>query len=125
VTVGYLDGSALAASLSPGSLGDQVAAVWSAFDATCTSSFTEIEVPSLIGRQLDRVAWVWAINSLSLVAVNDEVQRAAVDLAWLGAPPAVAFHVAAAVTTEADHFVTVDEQCASWAEVRGLNVVKL
>lgn len=125
MTVGYIDGAALAASLVPGPVGDRVAAVWSAFDATCTSFLTEVEVPSLIGRQLDRVAWVWTINSLSLVTLNDEVQRAAVDLAWLGASPSIAFHVAAAATTEVDHFVTVDDASASWAEMRGLNVIKL
>lgn len=125
MTVGYIDGVALAASLAPGPVGDRVAVVWSSFDATCTSSFTEVEVPSLIGRQLDRVAWVWAINSLSLVTLSDEVRRAAVDLAWLGAAPSIAFHVATAETTEVDHFVTVDDACASWAEMRGLNVIKL
>ncbi len=125
MTVGYIDGPALVASLSPGAVGDQVAALWSSFDATCTSQFTEVEVPSLVGRQLDRVAWVWAINALSIVTLNDEVHRAAIDLAWLGTPPNIAFHVATAVTTEVDHFVTVDSVSASWAEMRGLNVVKL
>ena len=125
MTVGYLDGTALVASLSPGAVGDLVAAVWMSFDATCTSQFTEIEVPSIIGRRLDRVAWVWAINSLSIVMVNDEVHRAAVDLAWLGAPSNIAFHIAAAATTAVDHFVTVDDTAATWAEMRGLNVVKL
>ena len=125
MTVGYIDGPALVASLSPGPVGDRVAAVWSSFDATCTSQFTEVEVPSQIDRQLDRVAWVWAINSLAIVTVSDEVQRAAVDLAWLGAPPNIAFHIAAALTTEVDHFVTVDDASASWAEMHGLNVIKL
>ncbi len=125
MTVGYIDGTALAASLAPGPVGDRVVAVWSSFDATCTSYFTEVEVPSLIGRRIDRVAWVWAVNALSLVTLNDEVQRAAVDLAWLGAPPSIAFHVSAAVTTEVDHFLTVDDTSASWAEMRGLNVIKV
>jgi hypothetical protein len=125
VTVGYIDGSALAASVSPGPAGDRVADVWSSFDAACTSQLTEVEVLSRIGRQVDRIAWVWAINALSIIMVNDETQRGAVDLAWLGAPPITACHVAAAVTMEADHFVTVDETSASWAQMRGLNVIKL
>jgi class 3 adenylate cyclase len=125
VTVGYIDGSALAASVSPGPVGNRVAAVWSSFDAACTSQLTEVEVLSLIGRQLDRIAWVWAINSLSVVTLSDEIQRRAVDLAWLGAPPNIAFHVAAAATMEADHFVTVDEISSAWAQMNGLNVVEL
>lgn len=125
MTVGYLDGSALAASLSPGYVGDRVASVWSSFDAACTSQFTEVEVPSQIGRHLDRVAWVWAVNSLAIVGMSDDLHHTAVDLAWLGAPPNVALHIAAARTTEVDHFVTVDAVAASWAEMQGLNVVKI
>ncbi len=123
MTVGYIDGSALIASLSAGPAGDRAAAIWSSFDATCTAQFSEVEVPSAIGRNLDRVAWVWAINSLSVVMANEEVHRTAIDLAWLGAPPAVAIHVAAAQTTQVDHFLTANTVAAQWADVRGLNVI--
>ncbi len=123
MTVGYIDGSALIASLSPGSTGDRVAAIWSSFDAACTSQFTELEVPSAIGRNLDRVAWVWAMNSLSMVMANEESHRTAIDLAWLGAPPGVAIHIATAETTQADHFLTADTIAAQWADICGLNVI--
>ena len=95
MTVGYLDGHTLVAILSPGPADDRAAAVWAAFDAACTHQMAEIEVPSAIG-QLDRVAWIWALNSLSLVMFNPEMHTAAIDLAWLGAPTQVAVHVAAA-----------------------------
>lgn len=125
MTVGYLDGHALVAILSPGPAGDRGAAVWEAFDAACTHQLSEIEVPSAIGRQLDRVAWVWALNSLSLVMFNPEMHTAAIDLAWLGAPTQVAVHVAAAESAGVDHFVTTDPVAASWASLRGLNVIAI
>ncbi len=125
VTIGYIDASAVAVSLSPGSSGDRAAAIWASFDAACTSTLTEVEVPSLIGRSLDRVAWVWAMNTLSVVLPNDLSHRSAVDLAWLGAPASVALHVAAAETIQADHFLTADFTAAQWADIRGLNVITL
>ncbi len=125
MTVGYLDGHALIAILSPGLAGDRAAAVWAAFDAACTHQLSEIEVPSAIGRQRDRVAWIWALNSLSLITFNPEMHAAAIDLAWLGAPAQVAVHVAAAELTGVDHFVTTDPVAASWASLRGLNVIAL
>lgn len=125
MTVGYLDSHALVAILSPGPAGDRAAAVWAAFDAACTHQLSEIEVPAAIGRQLDRVAWVWALNSLSLVMFNPEMHAAAIDLAWLGAPTQVAVHVATAESAGVDHFVTTDPVAASWASLRGLNVIAL
>ena len=125
MTVGYLDGHALVAILSPGPAGDRGAAVWAAFDAACTHQLSELEVPSAIGRQLERVAWVWALNSLSPIMFNPEMHAAAIDLAWLGAPAPVAVHVAAAELTGVDHFVTTDAVAASWAAMRGLNVIAL
>ena len=93
--------------------------------APLRSQLAEIEVPSAIGRQLDRVAWIWALNSLSLIMFNPEMHAAAIDLAWLGAPAPVAVHVAAAELTGVDHFVTTDAVAASWAAMRGLNVIAL
>lgn len=125
VTVGYLDSSAIVSVLSPGRKGDRVAALWSSFDATCTYDLAEVEVPSLIGRQIDRMAWVWAINSLSVISSNSEIRTTAIDLAWLGAPPLVAFHVSAAEAAGVDHFVSDDDVARSWAAMRGLNTVSL
>jgi hypothetical protein len=125
VTIGYVDGSALGAILSPGEAGRVGASVWKSFDATCAHQVVEIEVPSAIGRDLNRVAWIWALNSLTLVPPTDEMRATAIDLAWLGAPPIVALHVAVADRIGVDHFVTADNVAASWAEMRGLNVVVL
>jgi hypothetical protein len=125
VTIGYFDAAALATILAPGEAGDRGAALWASFDAACTQQFSEIEVPSRIGRQLDRMAWVWALNSLSVVGATDQLHTAAVDLAWLGAPPSVALHVAAAELTAVDHYVTSDAVAASWAAARGLDVISL
>jgi hypothetical protein len=125
VTIGYLDGQALITTLSPGAAGDRGAAIWASFDATCTHQFSELEVPSTIGRQLDRLVWVWALNSLSVIAHNETMHKAAIDLAWLGAPIPVALHVAAAESTGVDHFVTSDPVAESWALMRGLNVISL
>jgi hypothetical protein len=125
VTVGYIDGSALVTILSPGPRGDKGAAVWASFDATCTHQFSELEVPSSIGRSLDRVAWIWALNSLSVIAPHTAMHANAIDLAWLGAPPLVAVHVAAAESVQVDHFVTADPIAESWATLRGLNVISL
>jgi hypothetical protein len=125
VTIGYLDGHALAAIQSPGEPGGTGAAIWRAFDATCSHSIIEIEVPSLVGRQMNRLAWVWALSALSLIQAHDELFKAAIDLAWLGAPTNVALHVAAAEFVGVDHFVTADAVTASWAEMRRLNVTNL
>jgi hypothetical protein len=125
VTVGYVDGFALATVLSPGERGALGSRVWAALDATCTSAITEVEVPSLIGRQLNRVAWVWAFNSLSIVSESDEVHRRAIDLGWLGAPAIAALHIAVAEVVKVDHFLTADEVTASWATIRSLDVISL
>ena len=125
MTVGYFDGSALGALLSPGEAGERCTAVWRAVDAACAHVVVEVEVPSVIGRQLNRLAWVWTLNALSLISSHDELVQKAVDLAWLGAPTLVALHVAAAERAGADHLVTADPITQSWAELRGLNVVVL
>jgi hypothetical protein len=125
VTIGYLDATALITILSPGPAGDRGGAIWSAFDAACTHQITEIEVPSLIGRQLNRVAWVWALHSLSTILANEEVHAKAIDLAWLGAPLGTALHVAAAELACVDHFLTSDPIGESWASLRGLDVIFL
>ena len=125
MTIAYLDGTALISILSPGPTGDRGAAIWAAFDAACTHQLTEIEVPSRIGRQLNRVAWVWALNSLSTILSNEELHERAIDLAWLGAPLAAAVHVAAAELACVDHFVTSDPINESWASIRGLHVIVL
>lgn len=125
MTIGYLDGTALVSILSPGSAGDRGSAIWAAFDATCTHQLTEIEVPSRIGRQLNRIAWVWALNSLSTILFNEDLHERAIDLAWLGAPAVAALHVAAAELACVDHFVTSDPANESWASLRGLDVILL
>lgn len=125
MTVGYIDSSALIKILSPGPAGDVGAAAWASFDATCTYHLSEIDVPSVVGRSIERVAWIWALNSLSVINPNDALHRTAVDLAWLGAPTIVALHIAAAETTNVDHFVTADDVSRSWASIRGLNVISL
>jgi hypothetical protein len=125
MTVGYLDGHALAAIQSPGEPGATGAAIWNAFDATCSHTIVEIEVPSLVGRQMNRLAWIWTLSALSLVDQQADLVNAAIDLAWLGAPPIVSLHIAAAEFVGVDHFVTADAVTASWADMRRLNVTNL
>jgi hypothetical protein len=125
VSVGYFDASAVVQLVSSGPRGDRGAAIWSSFDAGCTHALTEVEVPCLIGRTVDRMAWVWVLHSLSVIAHDARIHTGSVDLAWLGAPTMIAVHVAAAEATGADTYVCADEVAASWAEVRGLNVVLL
>jgi hypothetical protein len=125
VTVGYFDDSALAAVLTPGDQGDRCSAIWSSFDAACTHTISEIVVPSVVGHNIHRMAWVWTLNSISVMSHTEQTQAVAIDLAWLGAPTIVALHVAAAVVSQADHFVSADSIAQSWAALRGLNVVTL
>jgi predicted nucleic acid-binding protein len=125
MTVGYFDSSALVAVLSTGAAGEQGVAVWKALDAVCASDFVEIEVPSIIGRNIDRIVWVWTLSALSIIALDDESRAAAVDIAWLGAPPLLAVDVAIAARVGADHFVTTSEVAVSWATIRGLDAVLL
>jgi hypothetical protein len=125
VTVGYLDSSALAVIMLPGDLGAKGAAIWDALDSVCTHQLSEIEVPAEIGRELNRFSWIWAINLLSIISMTNEIQAAAIDLAWIGAPAWVAVHVAAAETMRADHYVTANEIAESWALLRGLNTIRL
>ena len=125
MTVGYIDSSALAVIMLPGEAGAKGASAWDALDSACTHQFSEIEVPADIGRDLNRFSWVWAVNLLSIVSMTDEIQRAAIDLAWLGAPARVAVHIAAAVTMGADHFLTADETTESWALLKGLNTIRI
>jgi hypothetical protein len=125
MTVGYVDGSGLCAILSPGEPGQRGAAIWKSLDAVCAYNVVEFEVPSRIGRELNRVAWIWTMQSLTLVDWTADMQRQAVDLAWLGAPTLVAAHVACAEQLGADHFLSANRQAQSWADIRGLNVVAL
>jgi hypothetical protein len=125
MTVGYFDAGALVAVLSAGGVGGQGVAVWKALDVVCASDLVEIELPSQIGRRVDRVAWVWTLNAVSIVALDDDSRAAAVDIAWLGAPPLVAIDVAIAERIGVDHFVTTSEVAVSWATVRGLDTVLL
>jgi hypothetical protein len=125
MTVGYFDASALVAVLSAGAVGEQGVAVWKALDAVCASDLVEIEVPSEIGRHVDRIAWVWTLNALSIIALDDDSRTAAVDIAWLGAPPLVAVDVAIAERIGVDHFVTTSNVAMSWATIRGLDTVLL
>jgi hypothetical protein len=125
MTVGYFDASALVAVLSAGAVGDQGVAVWKALDAVCASDLVEIEVSSEIGRCVDRIAWDWTLKALSIIALDDESRAAAVDIAWLGAPPLVAVDVAIAERIGVDHFVTTSEVAMSWATIRGLDTVLL
>ena len=125
MTIGYIDGFGLAAVLSPGPAGDRGALVWDALDAACAHRIVELEVPSAIGRSLDRMAWIWALHTLSMMTTTSDVSASAIDLAWLGAPPLVALHVACAEHIGVDHFITADDVSASWASIRGLNVLKL
>ena len=37
----------------------------------------------------------------------------------------MAIHIAAAETTQADHFLTADTVAARWADIRGLNLIAL
>jgi hypothetical protein len=125
VTVGYLDSSALSLIMMPGDAGTNGAKVWDALDSACTHVLSEIEVPSEIGRDLNRFSWVWAVNLLATVSMTDEIQAAAIDLAWLGAPASVAIHVATAEQVRVDHFLTGDGVSQSWAQLRGLNTIRL
>jgi hypothetical protein len=109
----------------PGEAGAKGAAIWDALDIACTHQLSEIEVPAEIGRDLNRFSWVWAVNLLSIVSMTQEIQKAAIDLAWIGAPAMVAVHVAAAETMGADHFVTGHEVAESWALLRGLNTIRI
>lgn len=93
-----------------------MASIWGALDAACVHEFAHIEVPSLVGREVIRMAWIWALNSLTVMVPDEEMTALAVDLAWLGAPPIVALHVAAADRIGVDQFVTVDpiaQRCAA------------
>ena len=89
----------------------------------CALEIVEFEVPSGIGRSLDRMAWTFLVNSLSVVRWTPDMQTRAIDLGWLGAPASAAMHIACAEVLEADHFVTGDPAVLRWADVRGLNVV--
>lgn len=123
MTVGYFDSSALALIMLPGDAGTRGAAVWDALDSACTHQCSEVEVPSEIGRELNRFSWVWAVNMLSIVAMTDEIQAMAIDLAWLGASGSAAIHVASAKAIGADHFVTASRSNESWALIQGLNTI--
>ena len=125
MTIGYFDPSALESLLSPGAAGDRGSQLWKALDAVCVHEMAEIEVPSAIGRHVDRLAWMWTLNSLALVSFDDEIRGAAIDLAWLGVPALIAIHVATAERVSVDHFVTADAQAAEWASMRGLATVLL
>jgi predicted nucleic acid-binding protein len=125
VTVGYIDSSALALIMLPGEAGAKGAAIWDAVDTACTHQLSEIEVPAQIGREMNRFGWIWAVNLLSIVSMNEEIQKAAIDLAWIGAPASVAVHIASAEALGADHFVTGNEMAESWALIRGLNTVRI
>jgi hypothetical protein len=125
MTIGYFDSSAIEATLSVGEAGQMAVDIWRGMDAVCVHDMVEIEIPSSIGRHLDRVAWIWTLHSVTLVASDDEIRTRAIDLAWLGAPPLVALHIAAAERVGADHYVTHSEASASWAAIRGLNSVLL
>jgi predicted nucleic acid-binding protein len=125
MTICYFDATALVSLLTPGPSGDLCAAVWKAIDAPCSHDHVEIEVPSLIGTQLNRVAWIWTLNSLALTRYTEDIRKAAIDLAWLGAPPNIAIHVATAQSVGADHFVTSDSTTESWAMIQGLNVIAI
>ncbi len=122
MTIGYLDGSAVAAYLSAGPVGDQCASMWKSLDIACSHDLVQIEVPSNVGRSLERFAWVWVMNSLMLVNFNEAIHAAAIDLAWLGAPTMIAIDVATADHLSVDHFITTDSVSSSWATMRGLNV---
>jgi hypothetical protein len=125
VTIGYVDGSGLATILQPGAAGDRGAQIWRALDACCSTHVVEYEVPSSIGRSLNRMAWIWALNELAMVPIEPAVHQAAIDLAWLGAPALASIHIACAEAVGADHFLTSDENTASWASTRGLDAVVL
>jgi predicted nucleic acid-binding protein len=123
MTVGYIDASAIVLLLQPGKPGDRIATLLSAIDAVCVIDLVEVEVPSTVGRSIDRLAWVWFLNTMVLVASESpDLRKLAVDLAWLGASTSDAFHVAAGLTTEVDVFVTASPSVAQWAELRGLSV---
>ena len=64
MSIGYLDGSALAEAMRRGDLSRRVIDVWRALDAACVHEFVQIEVPSLAGRELDRMAWIWGAQLL-------------------------------------------------------------
>ena len=126
MSVGYFDTASLIAVASPGAVGDLGAAVvWKSLDAVCALEIVEFEVPSAIGRSLDRMAWTFLVNSLSVVRWTPDMQTRAIDLGWLGAPASAAMHIACAEVLEADHFVTDDPTVLRWADVRELNVVDL
>ena len=113
----------MATILSPGEPGARGASIMRTLDAACALDVVEIEVPSQIGRNVDRVAWVWMMHSITLVSCTPEMRETAIDLGWLGAPLLVALHVACAEHLQVDHFVTAHDAAASWAAVRGLDVV--
>ena len=125
MTIGYFDANALVAVLSPGAAGEQGVVLWKAMDSICAHEVVELEVPSLIGRQLDRVAWVWTLTSMAITRFDDEIRTRAIDIAWLGAPPLVAVHVATADRVGVDHYVTADPVASSRASISGLDVVAL
>lgn len=125
MTIGYLDGSALAVIMKPGDPGERGAKVWGVFDLACTHQLSEVEVPSEIGRSMNRFSWVWAMNLLSVVSMTEEIQSKAIDLAWFGAPASVAMHIAAAEVVGADHFLTANTVSESWSTLRGLNTIRI
>ncbi len=125
MSVGYFDTSSLSAVASPGAAGDLGAAVWKSLDAVCVLDIVEFQVPSNIGRSLDRIAWTFLVNSLTIVRWTPDMHTRAVDLGWLGASACAAMHIACAEVLEVDHFVTGDPTVRVWAEARGLNVVDL
>lgn len=125
VTIGYFDDSALAAVLTPGAQGDRCSAIWTSLDIACTHTISELGVPSTVGRSIQRMAWIWTLNSISVIGHSEETQSMAIDLAWLGAPPIVALHVATAMVSQVDHFVSADPIAQSWAALRDLDVVFL
>ena len=125
MSIGYFESSAVVSLLAPGRRGDVAAEVWKSLDVVCASKWMEIEVASGHGRQLDRMVWVWTVEALNLVDWTPEMHEIAIELAWLGAPVSVATHVACATVVTADHFVTSSAVAHDWAELRGLNVVRL
>ncbi len=125
VTIGYLDGSALCSILSPGIGGATGARIWKSFDAACSHNFVEIEVPAALGRSMNRVAWVFALNSLAMMTWSDDLRSEASELAWLGAPAIPALHLASARRSGCDHFVTADQTSFDWAELLDLQPILL